>query len=211
MSEKREKENCLELRGKKVYLIKLSADHRQEYFDSVLNISEQTNALTLTSALFTREQIEKHIENSVFDRSRLDLLIFETRSEHLLGEVVFMEIDRESRSADFRIAVFKEENFGRGFGQEAGKLALNYVFGMFHLHRVSLEVLVQNERALHVYEKLGFSREGVKRESTYYNHKFHNLLMMSILEDEFRALHKDCVQGLREKIKTERQFCFPES
>ncbi|MCL4516307.1 MAG: GNAT family N-acetyltransferase [Firmicutes bacterium] len=47
-----------------------------------------------------------------------------------------------------------------------------------------------NQKALRFYEKVGFKREGVWRESYYYNHTFHDFVMMSILEDEFRALHK---------------------
>lgn len=39
-----------------------------------------------------------------------------------------------------------------------------------------------------VYEKVGFKQEGVQREVLFYNHQYHDSILMSILEDEYRAL-----------------------
>ena len=54
--------------------------------------------------------------------------------------------------------------------------------------RYELNVFSYNDRALHVYEKLGFKREGVQRDAFYYDHEYHSSILMSILEDEFRTL-----------------------
>lgn len=69
------------------------------------------------------------------------------------------------------------------------KLMLDYGFGVLNLHRIELNVFDYNARAMHVYEKLGFKREGVQREALFYDHKYHDSILMSILEDGFRALH----------------------
>jgi len=41
------------------------------------------------------------------------------------------------------------------------------------------------------YEKVGFRKEGVQREGYYYNHAYYDFVMMSILEDEYRALREE--------------------
>lgn len=46
-------------------------------------------------------------------------------------------------------------------------------------------------RVIHVYEKLGFKREGIKREVCYFNHKYHDLLIMSCLYKDFIDLHSE--------------------
>lgn len=56
------------------------------------------------------------------------------------------------------------------------------------LHRVDLRVLAYNERAIAAYRKCGFSQEGVERESAWIDGKWFDDVMMSILEDEYRAL-----------------------
>ena len=53
-----------------------------------------------------------------------------------------------------------------------------------NLHRVELKVLASNERAQHVYEKCGFSKEGIIRKAVYKNGEFVDLLLYGILKDE---------------------------
>ena len=54
------------------------------------------------------------------------------------------------------------------------------------MHRIELEVYDFNPRAQHVYEKAGFMREGVRREVLLWDGEYHDAIVMSILEDEFR-------------------------
>ncbi|SDW71287.1 Acetyltransferase (GNAT) family protein [Marininema mesophilum] len=63
---------------------------------------------------------------------------------------------------------------------------LEYAFGVLNLHRVELDVFSYNERAIHVYEKLGFKKEGILRESLFYDHQYHDSIIMSMLEKEYR-------------------------
>lgn len=68
------------------------------------------------------------------------------------------------------------------------RLVLRYAFEDLGLHRVDLRVLEYNDRAIAVYEKCGFVREGVERESANVAGKWHSDLIMGILEHEYRAL-----------------------
>ena len=86
-----------------------------------------------------------------------------------LGEVVLNEIDWHNRTASFRIALAGEKLFGQGYGSEV------YDF---------------NPRAQHVYEKMGFVREGVRRDVLLWDGVYHSAIGMSILEDEFKGLGK---------------------
>ena len=63
---------------------------------------------------------------------------------------------------------------------------LNFGFGIYNLHRIELQVYSFNKRAIHVYEKLGFKREGVLRDYLYFNNQYHDAIVMSILETEFK-------------------------
>jgi len=46
-------------------------------------------------------------------------------------------------------------------------------------------VLEDNKSAIHIYNKLGFKTEGVLRKSLFKDNKYHNLIIMSILKEEF--------------------------
>ena len=47
------------------------------------------------------------------------------------------------------------------------------------------EGIENNEVAIHLYEKCGFVREGIKRESNYKNGRYTSMIMMSILKKEW--------------------------
>jgi putative acetyltransferase len=49
------------------------------------------------------------------------------------------------------------------------------------VERVELEVFAGNARAIHLYEKFGFEREGIKRRLYYQNGKPVDMLMMALL------------------------------
>jgi RimJ/RimL family protein N-acetyltransferase len=140
--------------------------------------------LTGTHATFTMEQVVTYIENNSGDDSRAGFVIC-LPDGTVAGEVVINQIDPDNRSANIRIALFAEPYFGKGLGSEALRLMLDYGFGALNLHRISLGVYAFNARAIHVYEKLGFKREGVLRDALFYDGVYHDEIVMSILEDEW--------------------------
>ncbi|NLX61998.1 MAG: GNAT family N-acetyltransferase [Tissierellia bacterium] len=178
--------NFLELKGDKVYLKKLDKEYMEEYWQAFNSSSLESNIYTGTQQVFNKSDVERHLENISMDSSRVDFLIFAKESNKIVGEVVISDIYPNNRSAGIRIAIYRKEDFNKGYGSEALTLALSYGFGMLNLHRIELEVLPFNERAIHVYEKIGFKREGIKRDGTFYFNKYYDLITMSILEDEFR-------------------------
>lgn len=69
----------------------------------------------------------------------------------------------------------------QGVGTALMRSALDWCASNKTIKRVELTVFTNNRRAIHVYEKLGFVREGV-RKSVYYKHgEFLDLLHMGIV------------------------------
>lgn len=56
------------------------------------------------------------------------------------------------------------------------------------LHRVGLRVSSVNPRAVRVYQKVGFVEEGRERESTFFERKWVDTIVMGILEHEWEKL-----------------------
>ena len=53
---------------------------------------------------------------------------------------------------------------------------------------MSLSCFSFNDRAIKVYERLGFVKEGVARESIWFNRKFYDEIHYSMLESEWETL-----------------------
>ena len=72
-----------------------------------------------------------------------------------------------------------------GSDEEALSLLLRYAFDTLGLRRVELTVFAENSRARLCYLKAGFTEEGVARQKTWKNGKFHDIVSMAVLRDEW--------------------------
>jgi RimJ/RimL family protein N-acetyltransferase len=103
----------------------------------------------------------------------------------MIGVVYLLDIDWQARSAVYAISIYEEKNKGKGIGKLATLKILEHAFNDLNLNRIQLEVLDYNEKAINFYNKIGFKKEGVIRESIYKNGEYHNQILMSILKKEF--------------------------
>ena len=73
---------------------------------------------------------------------------------------------------------------GKGFGHSAYLEFLPVLFKEYNLHKISLEVLETNKRALNLYNKIGFVYEGMKRNEVLKKGVYVGSIIMSILHNE---------------------------
>jgi RimJ/RimL family protein N-acetyltransferase len=104
-----------------------------------------------------------------------------------IGEARLHSVDQSNRSARYAIGIFDPRNWSRGLGTEATRLVLQFAFDKMKLHRVDLRVLAFNKRAIACYEKCGFVREGVVRESVCIGDEWQSDILMSVLEHEYKS------------------------
>lgn len=175
--------------GNTIRLRPITVDDAPQMFAALSD--EESMRLTGSQTDFTFEQVERFCErvSQANDRADYAITLLSDQSATYIGEVVLNEIDFENRSANFRIALNSANNFGKGYGSEATRLILDYGFRTLKLHRIELEVYDFNPRAQHVYEKVGFVKEGVRRDVLLWDGKWQRAIVMSILEDEYDATH----------------------
>lgn len=127
----------------------------------------------------------KWYENYLKSRStNVRCAIVEKDEDVILGIISLTNINFQNQSAELHLMIGKE-NQGKGLGTFSVNELLYHAFNNLNLKRVELTVLKTNIRAIHLYEKCGFVKEGCKRQSKYKNGKFVDMLMYSILKDEW--------------------------
>lgn len=89
----------------------------------------------------------------------------------------------KNRSADIAILIDKP-HWGQGLGTEALGLLVNYAFTEINLHRLQLSVHAYNARAIRAYEKVGFKAIGTQREAIFRAGRWHDVLLMDMLQSE---------------------------
>ncbi len=124
---------------------------------------------------------------SGFLANEVNLAICRTANDEHIGNIYLREINWVARKAVLHVFLGTGEHRGKGYGQQAVRLLLRHAFMDLNLRRVGLEVLANNAIAIHVYEKCGFSSEGRLRSFAVKGGIPEDVIMMSILSDEFLA------------------------
>ncbi len=75
---------------------------------------------------------------------------------------------------------------GRGFMGEALGAILSYGFNSMNLNRIQATVLPENTGAVKLLKGLGFSTEGLTRQSVFFRGAFHDQLILALLEQDSR-------------------------
>jgi RimJ/RimL family protein N-acetyltransferase len=103
-----------------------------------------------------------------------------------LGIIRTDEIDRANRSIRIGVDIVPGQR-EKGYGTKAYEAFLGYCFDYLNMNRVWLCVLDSNFKAKKLYEKIGFQVEGRMRRAVFREGEYRDYIIMSILEDEYRA------------------------
>lgn len=132
------------------------------------------------------EREKKWIENAIFnDKNNIRLAICLKENNKYIGNVNLVNIDWINRQAEFSIFIGEKKEWGKSYATEATKLMIDFGFSQRNFNRIYLTVLENNKVAIHLYEKIGFKKEGILREALFKDNKYYNLIIMSILKEEY--------------------------
>jgi RimJ/RimL family protein N-acetyltransferase len=110
-----------------------------------------------------------------------------TRTDSVLIGGCDLRAERlENRSASLGIAIGDKSYWDGGYGTDAMRVLCRFGFEHMNLHRIELEVYAGNERARHVYEKVGFTVEACRRQAHFKYGKYMDVFVMGLLEGELR-------------------------
>ncbi|KKC30494.1 acetyltransferase [Caldanaerobacter subterraneus subsp. pacificus DSM 12653] len=102
-----------------------------------------------------------------------------------IGGCGINEIDWKNKVAVVGIFIGDKEYWGKGYGTDAMKVLIRFIFEQMNMNRVELYVYSYNTRAIKSYEKCGFVKEGVLRKRMFRDGRYYDEYVMSILKEEF--------------------------
>ena len=161
-----------------------------ETFTKWLNDFQVTDGLGRSGLIVTlngeKEYLEKINDN---DMTRYYFVIVTLENDEMIGTVSIENMNYTNRSAELGIFIGDETYRGKGIGEEAIHLILDYGFNYLNLNSIHLTVLSFNERAIACYKKCGFKEVGRLREAYYLNGKYYDKILMDILKSEFNETY----------------------
>lgn len=150
----------------------------EENLDYVMKIERAAE-----NAAFIRQwSLEQH-RSALLDDNIAHLMVLKTSDNKAIGYIILVGLNNPDKSIEFKRIVIEEKN--KGFGKEALRLVKRIAFENLDAHRLWLEVMQHNHRAIQLYKSEGFTPEGVHRESLKQGNCFISLKVMSILAHEY--------------------------
>jgi RimJ/RimL family protein N-acetyltransferase len=120
-------------------------------------------------------------------------IVAEDQSGRIAGFAILQGLLSEHRQVELKRLVVRTPN--HGVGRELLTEVADRAFGQYSAHRLFLDVFVTNDRARYVYENFGFREEGIMREAVCRDGAYHSLVLMSLLETEYRRGSKAPAPG----------------
>ena len=155
----------------------------------IAKINSWRNNINVVSTLgapfrFINQEVDlKWFDN--YMQSRLNIVrcaVVTEDNDDILGLVTLADINFINRSATLHLIV-GEYAQNKGVGTFAVQEICHHAFFNYGLHRIELNVLVSNQRAIHVYEKCGFIREGLKKEAVFKNGLYVDMAIYALINN----------------------------
>lgn len=144
-------------------------------------------------ALPTLPEFEEQIRSQrVTDGRRL--FTIEAEGEDgpvVIGSITFRGLDRISHRATIGMAIGDKRYWGRGYGTEAVRQFVRFLFTSYNLHRIDIDTFADNERAIRCYKKVGFVEEGRLRKALWTTKGYRDQVMMGLLREEWEAAQSE--------------------
>jgi diamine N-acetyltransferase len=132
---------------------------------------------------FSLPEEEAWYESMLQDRSVRNFAV-EFEGRHV-GGAGFNRIDPRNASAEVGLFIGLPALWDQGLGYDVLHTLLRFGFEQMNLNRVYLRVYAGNERAVHLYEKVGFQHEGRARQAEFRYGRYHDVLWMGVLREEW--------------------------
>ncbi|MED2864355.1 GNAT family protein [Bacillus thuringiensis] len=168
-------------------MIKLEIFKKSDFKQLINWINSEEFLIQWSGNAFTfpldEQQLEKYIEIA----NTLAFKVVDEETSDVIGHISLGQIDNINKSARIgKVLVGNTKMRGRSIGKHMMKAVLHIAFDELKLHRVTLGVYDFNTSAISCYEKIGFVKEGLLRESKRVGETYWNLWEMSMLEYEWK-------------------------
>jgi RimJ/RimL family protein N-acetyltransferase len=134
----------------------------------------------------SRVNIERKFrENGFFSDTYSELMIL-NKEEMPVGLIYFYTPFIYFNGLEIGVRIFQEKDMGKGYGTEAMKLIISFLFRRYNVDRIQATCHVGNLPSIRMIEKAGMQFEGCLRKVSMRNGRFLDCNIYSIVRSEIK-------------------------
>lgn len=153
----------IRIQGDKIYLKTCTRDEYHEHYKSYVT----DPIMDPNTYIYDKEKVDKKYDSIIEKESWYPRVGIFLRDGRIVGELSFKRIDYEKSRCELGIALANNDYKGLGYGTEAVKLAIDYVFNTLKLKCIYADTMDSNKRMQSIFNKFGF--EFINREEHFYD------------------------------------------
>lgn len=134
------------------------------------------------------EMQERWFQNTVLgDKNTIMFSIVDIKTEALVGCCGLCYIDWINRHAELSLYIGYKNSYVdlNGYAEDACRLLLAYGFGQLNLYKIWAEIYEFDKLKGELLEMFAFQKDGVLRNHYFYNGKWHNSIIWSLLQKDY--------------------------
>jgi len=105
-----------------------------------------------------------------------------------IGVLNLYNIDQNNKRCFWAYYIADSSYRGKGIGRNLECNIYDYVFYTLKFNKLCCEVLEENDKVIKIHQKFGSGIEGVFIQHIFKNNKFHNVIRMAILREEWDSI-----------------------
>ena len=148
-----------------------------EQFDPLLSDNFYTEKYQAAVIRYERNEIDKGLANHFYVYLKGD-------TDTIIGNIDFFRIRPNPFYSTILSYRFHHDYWGKGYAKEAIYAAINMMFANYDIHRIEARVSKDNPHSIKLLNGLGFTYEGVERESVKIRGIFKDHLRFALLSTD---------------------------
>ncbi|MBB6697410.1 GNAT family N-acetyltransferase [Clostridium algidicarnis] len=105
--------------------------------------------------------------------------IEDIKTKMYIGGCGIQNVNWLTRVALVGIMIGDKDYLGKGYGTDAMKVLMNFIFKDMNIHKIRLSTFSFNIRAQKSYEKCGFKVEGILKDEVFKDGKYYDEIVMA--------------------------------
>ena len=177
--------NAINLNSNNLFLKPLTKENAGDLF--AIRADKEVQKYTDTDAFKSLAEAQKHIADCskrAENQEYLLLGIFSRATKDFLGTINLYHIDYKHNFATIGFQMAKDY-WGRGYMNEALQTFLKFTFEEMDMHRIEAQTYIEHEKAIKVFDRLKFIREGRLRQNFLIDGNYVDSYLYSILKQDF--------------------------
>jgi len=129
------------------------------------------------------EKLEKQMEE---DKNMFYFAIRAREDDRLIGKALVQYIEWSNGNGWIRLGIGSKDDLRKGYGSQALRMLLRFVFAELNLYRITVAAPEYNEAAVALFKKFGFVEEIRRRQALDRDGKRWDMLIFGLLKEEWQ-------------------------